>query len=61
MKMADELKEFTKEIGVKWIKADSGTSYLCPMVAFKRLGTANPTEEELKKICVDESKNPQND
>ena len=59
--MTDELKEFTKEIGVKWIKAESGTSYLCPMAAYKRLGATNPKEEDLKKICVDESKNPQND
>lgn len=58
--MTDELKGFKKEIGVKWIKATSGTSYLCPVASFERLG-ANPKEEELKKICVDESQNPQND
>jgi hypothetical protein len=59
--MADELQEFKKEIGVKWVKADSGTSYLCPVAAFERLGSSKPKEEELKKICVDESQNPQND
>ncbi len=59
--MADELKSFKKEIGVKWIKAESGTSYLCPVAAFDRLGNQKPNEEELKKICVDESRNPQND
>ncbi len=59
--MADELQEFKREIGVKWVKADSGTSYLCPLPAFKRLGTENPSESDLKKICVDESQNPQND
>ena len=57
--MADELEAFKKEIGVKWVKADSGTSYLCPLAAFERL--ENPKEEDLKKICVDESQNPQND
>ena len=57
--MSDNLQEFKKEIGVKWVKADSGTSYLCPTDAFGRLN--NPTEAELKKICVDESQNPQND
>lgn len=59
--MADELKEFNKEIGVKWVKAESGTSYLCPVVAFSRLGSSSPKEEDLKRICVDESQNPQND
>ena len=57
--MAEELKEFTKEIGVKWVRADSGTSYLCPVAALGRLN--QPNETELKKICVDESQNPQND
>ena len=57
--MSDNLQEFKREIGVKWVKGDSGTSYLCPTDAFTRL--SNPTEAELKKICVDESQNPQND
>jgi len=57
--MADELKQFNKEIGVKWVRAESGTSYLCPVVVFERL--SNPKEEDLKRICVDESENPQND
>ena len=57
--MSDELSAFKKELGVKWIKGDSGTSYLCPLVAYERL--ENPSEEDLKKICVDESNNPQND
>lgn len=59
--MTDDLQAFKKEIGVKWIRAESGTSYLCPVTALERLGKANPDEEELKKICVDESQNPQND
>ena len=59
--MADELKQFNKEIGVKWVKAESGTSYLCPIKAFDRLGDAKPKEADLKKICVDESQNPQYD
>lgn len=59
--MADELQAFKKEIGVKWVRAESGTSYLCPVAAFERLNTSKPKEEDLKKICVDESMNPQND
>jgi len=57
--MADELKEFKRELGVKWVKAKSGNTYLCPTASLARL--QKPTEEDLKKICVDESKNPQND
>ena len=52
-------EEFKKEIGVQWIKATSGTTYLCPVDALKRLD--NPNEDQLKMICVDESQNPQND
>ena len=51
--------EFKRSLGVKWIKAESGRTYLCPVDAVKRL--ENPTEEQLKLICVDESENPQND
>jgi len=51
--------EFKKELGVKWIKAQSGNTYLCPVDALKRLQT--PTEEQLKMICIEESRNPQND
>ncbi|MDJ0763888.1 MAG: hypothetical protein QNJ97_12985 [Myxococcota bacterium] len=57
--MTDDLNEFKKEVGVKWVKADSGTSYLCPVASYERLD--NPSEEQLKTICVDESQNPQND
>ena len=56
-----ELETFKREIGVKWIRGNSGTSYLCPLAAFERLGTKSPSEDDLKKICVDESMNPQND
>ena len=57
--MADELKEFKRELSVKWVKGDSGNTYLCPTAALARL--QKPTEDDLKKICVDESQNPQND
>jgi hypothetical protein len=51
--------EFKKQLNVKWVKGKSGQTYLCPVDALNRLG--NPTEAQLKTICVDESKNPQND
>ena len=56
--MADQ-GAIKKELSVKWIKGKSGSTYLCPVNALDRL--TNPTEEQLKMICVDESQNPQND
>ena len=50
---------FKKELSVKWIKADSGNTYLCPVDALERIDS--PSESQLKMICVDESQNPQND
>jgi len=57
--MTSENQSFKSEISVKWVKGQSGTTYLCPAKALDRL--ENPTEDDLKKICVDESQNPQND
>ena len=57
--MADLDNEFKKELSVKWIKAQSGSTYLCPVDALKKL--KNPSETDLKTICVDESENPQTD
>ena len=57
--MAQGLNEFKRELSVKWIKAKSGSTYLCPVEALRRLD--EPTEEQLKMICVDESLNPQNE
>jgi mannose-6-phosphate isomerase-like protein (cupin superfamily) len=57
--MVDGMNEFKKELSVKWIKAKSGSTYLCPVNALERMD--NPSEEQLKLICVEESANPQND
>ena len=58
--MENKLNEtFKNEINVKWVKGDSGQTYLCPANALDRI--QNPSESDLKKICVDESQNPQND
>ena len=57
--MADLENEFKKELSVKWIKAESGNTYLCPVDSLKKL--KSPNEDQLKTICVDESQNPQND
>ena len=56
--MSEEKNEFKRELNVKWIKATSGNTYLCPVDALDRLN--EPTEKELKLICVDESANPEN-
>lgn len=56
--MANE-EIITQRINLKWIKSDSGNTYLCPVNALERLH--NPTEDQLKLICVDESANPHND
>jgi hypothetical protein len=56
--MSSHSKEFKKEIGVRWIKAQSGNTYLCPVDALDRLN--DPSEEQLRQICLDESSNPEN-
>ena len=55
----EEKNEFKKELSVRWIKADSGNTYLCPVDALQRMDA--PSEDDLKKICVDESENPHNE
>ena len=57
--MEEQTRVHKQEVAVKWIKSDSGNTYLCPVAALGRL--ENPTEDQLKMICVDESTNPQND
>ncbi len=57
--MKDEKTEFKKELDVKWVKAPSGNTYLCPVASLERLG--DKSEKSLKTICVEESGNPQNE
>lgn len=58
-KILEASDEFKKQLGVRWVKAASGNTYLCPVDALNRFD--KPTEDQLKMICVDESQNPQND
>ena len=58
-KHATETHEMTTRQGYEWIKAGSGNSYLCPIGAITDKSKA--TEEQLKKVCVDESGSPHND
>ena len=58
--MTDEVHESKSKSGFEWIKSKkTGTSYLCPLGSIK--DKENATDEDLKKVCVDESNNPQND
>lgn len=56
--MFEKESQFKREVNVKWIKTESGNTYLCPADALKRL--RNPKEDDIKRICVDESDNPEN-
>lgn len=54
--MVNHMNEHKRDLGVRWIQAESGTSYLCPISALEDL--EQPTDEKLKEICIDESMNP---
>ena len=57
--MSKEKQTFKQAISMRWIKADSGNTYLCPLSAWNQL--TSRSEEELSSLCVEESSNPQND
>jgi hypothetical protein len=57
--MDKDIQKRKESASLKWIKAKSGTTYLCPVEKLAKL--KDPSEADLKKICVDESDNPQND
>jgi len=57
--MKVEMNSFKRNLGVKWIRGRSNTTYLCPVGALD--GIDNPTEEQLQSLCVEESMNPHND
>ena len=49
--MTEGLNGFAKELNVQWIKAESGTTYLCPVAILDFIDDLS--EDELKAICVD--------
>ena len=58
--MFEEISNRKANLGFVWAKvADSGNTYLCPANLAGELG--NLSEDELRKLCVDESANPHND
>ena len=56
--MNTNMNTFKRELGHRWVKAESGNTYLCPINAMK--GLDNPTEEDLRARCVNESFDPHN-
>lgn len=56
--MSAQATDFTRQ-SFKWIKSDSGSTYLCEVAAIR--GLDNPTEKQLSSLCVDESQNPHNE
>ena len=55
--MNEEIRDRKQSIGIEWIRAASGTTYLCPVGQ----DLSSASEEELRRLCVNESENPQND
>lgn len=56
----ENIADRKKKLGFEWIKSEkTGVSYLCPKGSIKDKKSA--TDADLKKVCVDESTNPQND
>ena len=56
--MSSEASSFTRQ-SYQWVKSDAGSTYLCPIDAIR--GVDNPTEEQLRSLCMDESLNPHNE
>jgi len=49
--MAEGLNGFTRKVSVKWIKAESGATYLCPVAVLDLIDGLS--EDELRLICVE--------
>jgi hypothetical protein len=54
--MYEETKARKITLGYNWVKAESGTTYLCPIGE----NLSGASEDELRARCLDESHNPQN-
>ena len=57
--MFEEISSRKAELGFRWIRSQSGTTYLCPASQYSEL--RNASDKELRSTCIDESMNPQND
>lgn len=54
----EEARNRKSTLGLKWVRSNQST-YLCPIGGLDNI--RNASEEELRRICIDESFNPQND
>jgi hypothetical protein len=57
MTMFEETNARKINLGINWVKSESGETYLCPAGE----DFSGATEAELRARCVNESHNPQND
>lgn len=55
--MIEEIKARKINLGINWVKTESGNTYLCPAGE----DFSGASEGELRARCVNESHNPQND
>ena len=56
-RMNEEIRTRKIDLGINWVKSDSGATYLCPTGR----DFSGASDEELRAHCLDESSNPQND
>jgi hypothetical protein len=54
--MNEETRTRKINLGINWVKSDSGATYLCPAGE----DFSNAADEELNARCINESHNPQN-
>ena len=55
----EKMEQIKRRMGFKWIKSqESGNTYLCPTDFSRR--SDQMSESDLRRHCVDESSNPQN-
>ena len=57
--MNEETRIRKANLGVRWIRSESGNTYLLPVSRTSELGDFS--DANLSSIGVDESSNPQND
>ena len=55
--MFEGIKARKINLGINWVKTDSGNTYLCPVGE----DFSAASEDELMARCINESNNPQND
>ena len=58
LEMVNENNSYKARLGVRWFRAKSGNTYLCPIDAFD--GIENLSEDQLERMCVNESHDPHN-